>query len=479
MRIRLGSFVTALLLIMETTNAEIEGCDFFDTVDLSSAQKLSTGSYLYKDIRIPKNLTGEYDYKLLANGTKEKVTVHTRGCVCQLSPCVRFCCPPNQIMENGVCHDDMTKKELDELDPYLNVTLDNKSVVRKNFKTDLIVQSDWPMACDHLFYLDNREKEDEYTLFENGTMLRHFDNVFLNKREYCLQHMRLDDGSIRIAPHICMAPKTSRTGQTLVMIISMICLVLTISMYLFFKELRTLLDKSFICYMICLFMVYFFQLLDLWDLSQGFCMTAAFMGYFFVMASFLWLSVISLHIWLRLGHYYFEHCFPAYSLYAWGMALVLTEVTLIAHTIVENKDWNPRVGFADRCWINTKDWSAMIYFYGPILILVAFNIIMFILTTIRINEIKRELKLFLSHQGDIPSRYRKLKSTKSSFIFFLWLFIMMGLSWSLEIISYLVDDNKLWSQILLVADYLNWCQGTIIFILFILNASKLDHFKKR
>lgn len=69
-------------------------------------------------------------------------------------------------MDNGVCYDNMSDEELAELDPFLNVTLDDGSVSRRHFKNELIVQWDLPMPCDGMFYLDNREEQDKYTLFE-------------------------------------------------------------------------------------------------------------------------------------------------------------------------------------------------------------------------------------------------------------------------------------------------------------------------
>ncbi|XP_041563602.1 G-protein coupled receptor Mth-like [Drosophila elegans] len=480
MRLLLGLFVIPFLLMLEKTNAEIEGCDFLDTVDVSAGQWLSTGSYLYKDLRIPKNLTGEYDFQLLPDGSKEKVPVHTRGCVCQLTSCVRFCCPPNQIMQNGECFD-MTKKELDELDPHLNVTLDDKSLVSKNVRTDIMVQWDLPLSCDSIFYLDNRDKEDEYTLFKNGTLLRHIDNLLVSKREYCFQYVFLPDGNsttIRIVPNNCLPPEPSKTGQTVVMMISMICLILTIGVYSFLKKLRNLLGKCFMCHMICLLMAYLLLLLDLWNLSKGFCTTAGFMGYFFVMAAFLWLSVLSLHLWRKFHGSKTNDSFLAYSTYAWAMAVVLTGITYLADLFVENEDWKPRVCGLGRCWIKTRDWSAIIYFFGPMLLLVAFNCTMFILTAIRTLQIYRDLKDYYSNQKESRKMNEK-NLKKSTFIFLLRLFVIMGLLWSFEIISYLVIDNKFWSNIFLVTDYLNWSHGTIIFVVFVLKGSTLKLSKKR
>jgi len=164
MWVLLISFVIDLLLMSQKTNAEIIGCNIIDTVDLSSAQKLSNESYLYEGLIIPAHLTAEYDIR---PDSQEKVTRHLRGCVCKERTCFRFCCPRNQIMKNGVCSN-MTDTELNALDLSINITLDNGSLVNRKIKNDLKVQWDLPMPCEttKMFYLDSRDKTNRYTVFE-------------------------------------------------------------------------------------------------------------------------------------------------------------------------------------------------------------------------------------------------------------------------------------------------------------------------
>ncbi|KAH8297789.1 hypothetical protein KR054_010033, partial [Drosophila jambulina] len=481
-RMREFTLLFCVLVLHQAALADIPDCDFFDTVDLSGSQRLPNGSYVYEGLLIPDRWTGEYDYRLMPDDSKESVAKHWRGCACKLRTCVRFCCRHDQIMMNGECNDDIEKK-LYQIDPYLNVTLADGSVVPRHFRSELILQKDLPMPCAGLYPLDNRRESDEYTLYENGTFRRHLDDAWMNKRGYCIQHIQLDaedPESLRIVPHNCLI-RQPKTGQTVAMMTSLVCMILTIGVYLCVKRLhRNLQGKSFICYMVCLFMAYLILLLDLWDLSIDFCLTAGFSGYFFVMAAFFWLSVISLHLWngFRGGssshnHFLPNYLFLAFNAYAFGMAAILTVIiylvdTLVDRNVAENLDWMPRVGYYS-CWINTVDWSAMIYFYGPMVVLIAFNMTMFILTAIRIMAVKKELRTFTQRQ----ERKKKLNSEKQTYSFFLRLFIIMGISWSLEIISYLVQSNEFWQKVLKVADYFNWSQGIIIFVLFVLKRSTL------
>ncbi|XP_070069729.1 G-protein coupled receptor Mth-like [Drosophila takahashii] len=151
------------------------------------------------------------------------------------------------------------------------------------------------------------------------------------------------------------------------------------------------------------------------------------------------------------------------------MAVTLTAVTYLANQLVKNNDLNPRIGNEGHCWISTQYSSAIIYFYGPMFLLVMFNLVMFIVTVTRIIDLRWNLEHDLK---------RKHEPIVENFFFFFRLFIIMGLSWIFEIISYLVQSNKFWSDIFIVADYFNWAQGIIIFVLFILRGSTLKHLKQ-
>ncbi|XP_017057711.1 G-protein coupled receptor Mth isoform X2 [Drosophila ficusphila] len=470
-----------LLLAAQKTWADIPDCDFFDTVDISAGQRLPNGSYLYDGLLIPAHLTGSYDFKLLPDDSKEEVKSHVRGCVCKLKPCVRFCCPHDHLIDGVECHE--SEEAMDEIQE-VNVTLSDGSVVSRRVKTDLIVQWDLPMPCEELFYLDNQYEMDEWTLFENGTFRRHHDNAILNKREYCLQHRNFTDGNdtlVRIAPHNCLILE-SRTGQTFIMVTSLVCMLLTICVYLVVKKLQNLHGKCFICYMVSLFMGYLLLLLDLWELSLGFCLTAGFLGYFFVLAAFFWLSAISMDLWNTfsgntrvLSRLLMGQRFLTYNAYAWGMPLVLTGVTYLADRLVENEDWNPRVGAEGHCWIYTLGWSAMLYFFGPMLLLILFNLTMFILTAIPIMRVRRDIKVWTNRRDGKQNP----SLDKETYMSFLRLFIVMGLTWSMEILSYLLQSDPFWAKVFLVADYLNWSQGIIIFVLFILKRSTLKLLQER
>ncbi|KAH8285943.1 hypothetical protein KR018_007333, partial [Drosophila ironensis] len=452
------------------------------------------------------------------DGTPETVERHWRGCACALKPCIRLCCHHSHVLfEDSECRP-AGEELMDHINPYLNVTREDGTVASFHFRKDLVVQWDLPKPCSLYYRLDDQKSDEQYAIIEvrptyvqsypdliksfvhqNGTLFHSSSGSLLNKWEYCLQPHA---GSERVVSYHCLKEQERDIGKTggkkvhfpchrllpgnlsfAVITLSLICMAISIAVYLYVPRLRNFQGKCFVCYMCGLFFGYLFILLDIWELSLGFCKTAGFLGYFAIMAAFLWLSVISLHLWnmLKGGNPMLrsEDHFPVYSLYAWGIAACLTAVIFAVDTVFydeeeTNIEWLPKVGFYS-CWIYGDGYSAMIYFYGPILFLIVFNTTMFILTAIRIVGIKRDLKNFTVHQD----RKQKLNSDNQTYIFFLRLFIIMGVSWTLEIISFLLNDYPLWENVLLIADYINMAQGIIIFVLFIMKRSTLELLVKR
>ncbi|XP_034480800.1 G-protein coupled receptor Mth-like [Drosophila innubila] len=471
-----------LLLTISSTTAEIPGCDYFDTVKLTESKKLPNGSYLYEKIIIPPEQTGEYDYEILVDGEKVDVPKHLRGCACKLGNCIRFCCQRNLMLvaEERKCSGDINK--ILNLDPFVELTLTNGSQVRMHLLDELIIQEDLPVPCSGHFYLDANQYESHgWTLFEDGTMLREFDNKTLSKQEYCLQaHPIKSSGNVTLVPHFCEDPPENPWPTTILLILTIICLVLTVIVYLSLPKLRNLHGICFVCYLLCLLVGYTLLLSDKWKWisSKRACQANGYVGYFAVMSGFLWLTVISYDLWSsfrskinNFQQYTPKYRFVIYSVYVWGIAAGLTIIVIIMDHILEaeNEDhlpWVPGVALYN-CWIKTDDWSAMIYFYGPMSLQIIFNLIMFVLTAVCILKVMEEFQTIVARQ----ERQQRLKSDKKTYSLFVRLFVIMGVTWTFEIFSYLSQSNAILEKIFIFFDYINLAQGVIIFIMFVLKRS--------
>lgn len=145
----------------------IPDCDFFDTVNLTGF-KLTNGSYKYKDLIVPAHLTGDYDYVINPGGEMASVLPHTRGCVCRLRPCIRFCCHRKNLMESDLKGCSIYINVTLTYDYELNVTqIDGQTVVKRHILKDMIVQEGLPLPCREHYDLYAEEVEaDKWTLFE-------------------------------------------------------------------------------------------------------------------------------------------------------------------------------------------------------------------------------------------------------------------------------------------------------------------------
>ncbi|KRG07648.1 G-protein coupled receptor Mth isoform X2 [Drosophila mojavensis] len=485
-----------LLIMLATAGiaaAEIPGCDYFDTVDLSQSERLPNGSYQYEKLIIPASLVGEYDYEILEKGHRESVARHLRGCACHLGTCIRFCCHRNLFLVDGERKCDGDTSKAIEFDPIINITLNDGTQVRRHVLRDFIIQQDLPVPCASHLYLDAENDEShQWTLFENGVLRRQFDDAELSKQAYCLQPHKIgtedSDEQYTLVPHNCAIEPPSQWLINTLRMISIVCLFLTICVYLYLPKLRNLHGLCFTCYMICLMMSFALLLGDSWKegWSKSLCQVNGYLGYFFVMASFLWLTVISYDLWKsfrtnswHVPRHTFNYRFLLYSLYAWGVATLLTIIVIIVDMSWDGEDeeqllWIPGVAVYN-CWVKAHDWSAALYFHGPMALQIIFNIVMFVLTSIRILKVQKELK-DVAVRGEPQQR---LDSNKRTYTLFVRLFVIMGVTWTFEIVVYLVQNNGPVFSVLQVFDYINSAQGVIIFIMFVLKRSVLKLISNR
>lgn len=108
----------------------------------------------------------------------------------------------------------------------------------------------------------------------------------------------------------------------------------------------------------------------------------------------------------------------------------------------------------------------LLYFYGPMAVLLIINAVLFIITahTIRCS-IRDNQKMLRSKDSQ-----RHFESNKQDYVLYIKLFIAMGMNWSLELISWIVEwclgDKKL-DWIWYPTDFCNTIYGIFIFIIFV------------
>jgi len=146
--------IIILSIVIPAITTDIPDCDYFDTVDLKDSKPFKNGSYLYKDILIPKEKIGIYNYRKTTSGNEKTVDSYPRGCLCQVKSCVLFCCEPYMLIHNFA----------------VNITLNNGTDVQVNEFNKFAVQVKFEISCDLLE--DIQEIQGPWKLFEVRYKLR-------------------------------------------------------------------------------------------------------------------------------------------------------------------------------------------------------------------------------------------------------------------------------------------------------------------
>ncbi|KQS39313.1 uncharacterized protein Dere_GG17551, isoform C [Drosophila erecta] len=490
------------ILVIGAQCTDIPHCDFFDTVKLSDSEKLSNGSYIYEGVVIPAKLTGEYDYEIDYDGDTVSVPNHIRGCVCKLKTCIRFCCHPKKLMVGDECSKNVYKNLTYEY--LLDITQLDGSVIKKHVLEDMVVQQDLPLPCERHYLLDAEgSKYDMWSLYENGSLFRHFDQQFLSKQEFCLQPYPTSTGKNYLLivafncielPSMTMAygrfecVRRSRLPNAPIPVkcISVFFMVITIAAYLWLPKFRSLHSKCCNLYFISLavtFLLNVISVFGIFELRTPICYLTGYVGYFTVMATFLWLSAISFDVWRRFAmrkfHDFYQNnrsTFFNYNIIVWSSAGLLTFVIFLVDQFVETTEenpYNPAVGVY-YCWIYTNGWSAMFYFYAPLAILIILNSVSFFLTTRYIYVENKQNQKVLN-----KSERQKLSRNHANYRIYFRLFIIMGGSWILEIIAFICEMENKWMPLIAINDYLNCSQGIILFIATFCNKEMFRLIRKR
>ncbi|XP_054084789.1 G-protein coupled receptor Mth2 isoform X2 [Zeugodacus cucurbitae] len=496
LRISLLLSGVCLLICNAHVLPEIPNCVFEDTVNLTASTKFANGSYLYEGLLVPPQLTGVYDYIELYDGERKQVKSHVRGCVCQLKKCVKFCCHPRADMYRlsrdspSLCAEELNE-EL-KYSPYVNVTLHNSSRVLMHVLDEFVVQQGIPCEGGYML-MPHMYEEDQWELREDGTLYRLADAALLSRRDYCLQSYAVGDTYV-LNPMNCPAtfdePPTIMLNS-MIMLISLPFLYITVLIYWFIPELWNLHSKCLICYLLSLaigttlIVVVNFRGAEFETVT---CAIIGFVAYYFLSAVFYWLNVICYDVWQNfcrskgnVQHLTQRKQFMYYSLYGWGLPALMTVITIGLQYSNLPLKLKSGIGYS-HCWLKTHDWSAMIYFYGPCLLLIIFNIIIFFLTIKKVYKIRNEMNTL----ADTKDSRRKLRSQTKKYVLLyssIWLFFrlftVMGIGWLLEIIGYIVGNNSDYTIIFQITDVYNAAQGLIIFAILVLKKKVLLLIKKR
>ncbi|KAK7027385.1 hypothetical protein SK128_013599 [Halocaridina rubra] len=388
---------------------------------------------------------------------------------CNNRTCMRKCCEPNAHFVDKECfYDDSLGFQ-----PVFHHPTNMTPGARE--PADLTVVHGAPLCPK--FYPQDKE-DDVFSLLQNGYLHSPGFPEPIPPTKYCLESFEDQAHQIRMYPYVCFPPEENPICtyvQTyfypILLIISAGFLAVTLVVYLSVPELHATVNGKCIISNVTAHLVAYLSLFTLQIISsengQNFCRFMAFVTQISFLAAFFWLNVMCFDIWstLRFMNPASEPRekarlrFRLYSLYSWGCPLVIAIVSVIIESLPEDIDVI-RPGFGEsRCWfVDNK--SLWVYFYGFVLVLVIINIIFFV-----------DVAYFLivNHIDSVLQRTQQ--KNRERMWLYVKLFIVMGVTWLAEVISWQIGTCEAW----MVFDFVNALQGFLIFLIFTYNK---NHIKK-
>ncbi|XP_046390304.1 probable G-protein coupled receptor Mth-like 3 [Ischnura elegans] len=191
---------------------------------------------------------------------------------------------------------------------------------------------------------------------------------------------------------------------------------------------------------------------------------------YFFLASFFWLSVMCVDIFMSFRNLDPVHIirvnqrgkkFMICSVCAWGIPAIISAVTAAMEFIPNLSDTFIRPNFAGICWFKEKK-SAYVYFFIPVGVTLAVNLALFVATSSKIFKLQREMTKWENRNS--VKLIRRIEKTKKRFNLYLKLSLMMGVGRIIGFIFWLLDHPK---RLFIVTDITEALQSVLIFITYV------------
>ncbi|XP_073957023.1 G-protein coupled receptor Mth2-like isoform X2 [Choristoneura fumiferana] len=491
--LKMSKLLIVLIQVLLVCSVSCEPCPRVESVDITSGVTYTNGSIIHEGTEYTSGSWYEIE---------EKNETITLGCPCLFRNCLWKCCNSGQAFSGRNC----TDVDLVALSPFSPPMFKDTEPLDMAAREHFFYMYNNSLCIDR--YLIDTNNDDEHAYVQqNGSMLESVGkhSQWHKPGSYCMDMMLLNDTTARLIALVCHPsdPITDDSKVLYIMyavglLLSAPFLLVTFLVYAFIPELRNLHGMCLMAYCAGLIMAYpFLAYLKMHSGTVGVgktgCIVIAFIVYYAFQTSFFWLNVMCFDIWRTfrsatpiptstgnsVGYRggsskkrQEQRRFAMYGAYAWGVPLLLTGLTAFMQ-FGNLPDYIMKPGLGDmKCWF--EDWQRdLLYFFTPVLILVVCNTVLFSVTAHRIRSIKQETAIL---KGSESARSDRLKKDKQRYGLYLKLFMVMGVNWTVELISFGVGgSNWYWA----VIDLSNIMLGFFIFLIFVWKKKVRNLVKKR
>ncbi|KRT84169.1 hypothetical protein AMK59_1405, partial [Oryctes borbonicus] len=316
-------------------------------------------------------------------------------------------------------------------------------------------------------------------IYELGT-LKHFS---LEENYYCMEYIQMMNKHeiLLCMTHTRLEPTSGVKGA--IMILSCVCLVLTVIGYFVLPDLKNLIGNIVITYCSCLSVAYILlTYLHFYPDPGKLCDFFAFAIAFSFLTAFTWMTILSYEIWRVLGSMVTEygHRLPGerkryllYCIAGWSLPIGVISINFIDYSYNAFPESIHLVLGKVRCvFENIRSegmYGYIFHFVVPCGILLFVNLIIFAKTISYIFRVKNEIRRMKVLDSNMKQkRWKTLIADKEKVGMVIRIFLLMGINWLFETLSSIVDmqKNKTLSTIETIFDTINALEGVFIFCIF-------------
>lgn len=266
--------------------------------------------------------------------------------------------PLNEKCTNVFCRNERQSLNMLNITDHLNFMLDSPSYIAKSCNT--IVRN-----------------SEAHILYPNGTIYLRKPKLYFKYGEYEL----IQTDWIKICVPDGRWTKPMKFLSTLLISISLICLLLHMAIFIALPQKRNIPSMNLFSLTLALFASdLIFQCFFHYNNLTIFCQIFSALLYYFLCAAFIWMNVMSIDIFrtFRSSTYKIKskRVFIHYSFYAWVCPVFSTSlVVLVDHFASEDFFFIPDLG-SERCWFNNK-WGHAVFFTIPAGLIVIVNMFLY------------------------------------------------------------------------------------------------------
>ncbi|XP_075992177.1 putative G-protein coupled receptor Mth-like 3 isoform X2 [Anticarsia gemmatalis] len=419
--------------------------------------------------------------------------VCSRDCSKYGAYCIKKCCPIGQHFRPRRCGSYISSCAPNKDDVLFDVT-DYLEPLQRDYKgiADVLGFSSGLLCPAGRVVLNKSIERDHHHLDRTGRLV----SPVSVGHDYCFEafDMRRCDGSIPITAVNCFikSPQTKDFQISFIMIcVSIVCLALTLLVYLSLPELRNLHGRTLISHATMMLLAYSCLGRVQYNMvpDNTVCTLLGYGIYFGFVSAFFWLNVMCFDIWWTFGSVRTVQPmrkagaelrrFLWYSLYAWSGSILLTLIMYLFDKYPVSVYLDANIG-EGMCWFgafqNTKsDWPHYIFFVIPMGLITFVNFVLWVLTARHCARVKAEVhRLQAGSVGDRAKRRFRIDRAKYVLTGKLW--VVMGAGWISELLSTLTNEPPwLWA----VVDLINELQGVFIFVILVMKPKLYYLIRKR